>query len=96
MNGWVDKEDVVYIFSGKLHSHKNKMSGSIGCYAKWNKSDGERQILYTLMYMCNLKNKHKNENRLIDSENKGGCQNGGWGKKYFSICAAKASIWGKK
>ena len=77
MNGWVDKEDVVYIFSGKLHSHKNnlaicnKMSGSIGCYAKWNKSDGERQTLYTLMYMCNLKNKHKNENRLIDSENKG-------------------------
>ena len=23
------------------------------------------------MYMCNLKNKHKNEKRLIDSENKG-------------------------
>ena len=27
-----------------------------GCYAKWNKSDRERQILYDITYMWNLKN----------------------------------------
>ena len=42
-------------------------------YAKWNKSDRERQIPYDLTYMCNLKNKtneqtKQNRNRLIDKE----------------------------
>jgi hypothetical protein len=31
-----------------------------GAYAKWNMSDTDRQILYPLTYMCNLK-------RLIQS-----------------------------
>ena len=29
----------------------NNMDGSWGHYAKWNKSDRERQILYDLTYM---------------------------------------------
>ena len=30
-----------------------------GHYAKWNKSDREKQILYDITYMWNLKNKKK-------------------------------------
>ena len=96
MNGWVDKEDVVYIFRGKLHSHKNKMSGSIGCYAKWNKSDGERQILYTLMYMCNLKNKHKNENRLRLREQRVVARMEGGGRNILVYVLPKRAYGGRK
>ena len=96
MNGWVDKEDLVYIFSGKLHSHKNKMSGSIGCYAKWNKSDGERQILYTLMYMCNLKNKHKNENRLRLREQRVVARMEGGGRNILVYVLPKRAYGGRK
>ena len=35
----------------------NKMDGPWGYYAKWNKLDKERQILYDITYMWNLKNK---------------------------------------
>ena len=31
------------------------MDGLRGYYAKWNKSDRERQILYDITYMWNLK-----------------------------------------
>ena len=58
------KEDVVYIYNGILLSHKKErnfaigsnMDGLGGHYAKWNKSDKERQILYDNTYMWNLKN----------------------------------------
>ena len=30
-----------------------------GYYSKWNKSDRERQMLYDITYMWNLKNKTK-------------------------------------
>ena len=51
INRWMDK-DMVYIHDGKLLSHKkewnfaiyNTMDGLGGYYAKWNKSDRERQI----------------------------------------------------
>ena len=33
------------------------MDGSRGCYTDWNKSDGERQMLYDFTYMWNLKGK---------------------------------------
>ena len=35
----------------------NNMDGHIVYYAQWSKSDGERQILYVITYMWNLKNK---------------------------------------
>ena len=35
----------------------HNMDGPRGYYAKWNKSDRERQILYDFTYMWNLKNK---------------------------------------
>ena len=71
INRWMDKEDVVYIYDGILLSHKeewefaicNNMGGPIGYYAKWNKSDRERQILYDIIYMCNLKNKTSEYNK---------------------------------
>ena len=34
----------------------SNMDGFGGHYAKWNKSDRERQILYDIPYMWNLKN----------------------------------------
>ena len=34
----------------------NNMDGLGGCYAKWSKSDRERQILHDITYMWNLKN----------------------------------------
>ena len=57
--GWIDKENVIYIYI--LFSHKNEenpttcdnMNGPWGHYAKWNKSDRERQVLYDLTYMSN-------------------------------------------
>ena len=33
----------------------NNMDGFGGYYAKWNKSDRERKILYDIAYMWNLK-----------------------------------------
>ncbi len=51
------------------------MAGPLGHYAKWNKSDRERQILYDFTYMWNLKTKtneqtKQNRNRLTDIGNK--------------------------
>ena len=52
-----------YIYNGILFSNKKErnlaicenMDGPRGYYAKWNKSDRERQIPYDLTYMWNLK-----------------------------------------
>ena len=54
----------VYIY-GILFSHIkewnlaicNNMDGPTGQYAKWNKSDRERQMPYDFTYMWNLENK---------------------------------------
>ena len=59
------KKDVVYnIYNGILLSHKKwnlaicgNMDGPRGYYAKWNRSDQERQISYVFIYVWNLKNK---------------------------------------
>ena len=63
MNRWMDKEDALYIIKEILLSHKKEWNVAIcdnmneprGYYAKWNKSDRERQT--TIIYMWNLKNK---------------------------------------
>ena len=54
----------MYVYNGILCSLEkernfaicNDRDGLGGHYAKWNKSDRERQILYDLPYMWNLKN----------------------------------------
>ena len=51
------------------------MDGPGGYYAKWNKSDRERPILYDSMCMWSLKNKTneeiiQNRNTVIDTEDK--------------------------
>ena len=59
---WMDKEDT---YSGILLSHIkpwnlaicDSVDGPRGYYAKWNKSDRERQIPYDFTCMWNLKNK---------------------------------------
>ena len=58
------KEDIVHIYNGILLSHRKKwnfaicsnMDGIGGHYAKWNKSERERQILYDTTSIWNLKN----------------------------------------
>ena len=59
---WIKK--MWYICTGEYYSTIkggsspicDNMDGSWGYYAKWNKSDRERQILYDLTYMWKLKN----------------------------------------
>ena len=55
---WTDKEDVVYVYNW-LPNHKKEWNTAI-CdnmsrpreyYARWSKSDRERQIPYDLTYM---------------------------------------------
>ena len=41
----------------------NNMDGSRGYYAKWNKSDGERQTPYDFTYMWNLKKQMNKGNK---------------------------------
>ena len=59
------------------------MDGSIGYYAKWNKSVGERQIPLSFTYIWNLKNKkqmnkhNKTEMNQRLREQTGSCQRGG-------------------
>ena len=58
----MDKEDVVYIHSGILLSHRkwnnaiySNMDGPRYYYTKWSKLDKERQVSYDITYMQNLK-----------------------------------------
>ena len=63
INGWMDKEDVVYIHNGILLSHKkwwnlaicDYMGGAWGYYAKRNKSEQESQIPYDLTHKQKIK-----------------------------------------
>ena len=62
--GWTDKENVVYMYSGILFSLKkegdsviwDKMDEPGGHYAKWNKPKAKRQLLWDLTYTWNLYN----------------------------------------
>ena len=64
INEWMDEEDMVYIYNGILLSLKKRMEScrlqqhgwTWRYHAKWNKLNGERQILY-VFYMWNLENK---------------------------------------
>ena len=78
---WMDKEDVVYIYSGMLFSHKKEWNNAL-----WNnmdetrdrhtKTERERKISYNITYMWNLKKKWykwiylQSRIRLTDIENK--------------------------
>ena len=66
VNEWI-KMMWCYVYNGILFSHERKGNSSIwdnmdglgGHYAKQDKSDRERQILYVVMYMWNLTSKTK-------------------------------------
>ena len=67
---WMGKEDVADIYKEILLSHKKEwnnaiysnMDGPRDYHTKWSKSEMERQILYDITYMWNLK---YNTNELI-------------------------------
>ena len=71
----MEKEDVVYLHNGILFSHKkwnvaicDNVDKSRGCYAKWNKSDQERQIQHNLIYaIIKTKQTNKQNETKIDS-----------------------------
>ena len=81
---WMDKEDMgLYIYSGILFNHRKEWNKGITSntngprdyHTEWSKSDRERQILYDITYMWNLKRWYKltclqNGNRLTDFKNK--------------------------
>ena len=56
---------MVHRYNGILLSQEKEQNFAIcgdmdrlgGCYDKWDKSDRERQILYDITYMWNLKHK---------------------------------------
>ena len=72
INGSMDKEDVVYIYKGILYIHKkqwylaicNSMNGLGGYYAKWNKPDKEKQIVYDFTSIWNLKKQNKTNEQM--------------------------------
>ena len=59
----MDKEDVVHIYNGILLSHKKEQNNAIcsnmdatrDYHTKCSKSESERQILYDITYLWNLK-----------------------------------------
>ena len=69
---WIKKMWYVYIYiythtriyngilfiheKGEYHAICKNMDGPWAYYAKWNKSDRERKVLYDITYMWNLKN----------------------------------------
>ena len=83
----------VCVCDGILLSHKKEwklaichsMEGPWGYFAKWNKADREKQILYDFSYMWNLKNKWTNITKLKQSyrhrEQASGCQSRGGGQR---------------
>ena len=77
------------VYNGTLFSHRkegnpaicNNMDEPGEYYAKWNKSNRERQIPHDFTYMWNLKNKRTSIIKQKQShryrEQTGGCQWGG-------------------
>ena len=66
---WMDKKVVIYKYSQNHEKEWNlaicdNTDGPRGCYAKWNKSDRERQIQYHFSYMWNLKKQMKKQNKI--------------------------------
>ena len=69
------------------------MDRARGYYAKWNKSDRERQILYNLTCMWNLKTKTKltvKENRLLELKVVG---KNGWGHQRYKLKYKINMLW---
>ena len=70
-----DKHTYTHTHTGISLSHKKEwdnaiwtnMGGLGGRYAKWNKSDRERQILYDITHIWHLKIQHTSENNKIRS-----------------------------
>ena len=71
----MDKEDMVHVHSGILFSHKkwnnvicSNMDATRYYHTKWVKSERERQILYNITYMWNLKYDTNEPTYEIDTE----------------------------
>ena len=61
---WMDQKEVVNMYNGILHGNdkewnlaiRDKVSGSGGCQAQWNKAGRERQIPYVFSLNCKRRN----------------------------------------
>ena len=79
INGWIGKEDVIHTHtqthtcSGIILSHEkewnaafcNNMDGPWIYYAKWNKSDRDRQIQYDFTHVESKKKKQNKQTLKI-------------------------------
>ena len=59
---WYIKNGIFSAIKKGYLSICDNTGGPWGHYAKFNKTGRERQILYGLIYMCNLKQKNKTTN----------------------------------
>ena len=78
--------DAVYVYNTILFNHKKKRWNNMDrpwvYYAKWNKSDGKRQMPYGFTHMRNIKNKITKPNIIemsIDTEKWLSRGKGHWG-----------------
>ena len=68
----LDKENMLYTYNGILFNLKkegnpaicNNVDGPTRTYAKWNKSDKERQALYDTTYMQNCKKPNSEKQKV--------------------------------
>ena len=72
------------------------MDGPWGHYAKWDKPDRERQILYVITYMWNLKkvNFIETDNRMVVASGCGVRKWGDGGQRIQMFSYKKSKFWG--
>ena len=83
INRWMDKEDVVYMHNGILHSHKKEWNNAICSSVEWPRdtisneiSQTEKDKYHMMSLICGIFKKWykwtylQNRNRLTDIENK--------------------------
>ena len=103
IDGWMDKEIDKWNISHKREWNLaicDNMDVPWGYYAKWNKSDRERQIPYNLIYMWDLKNKTNKQTKQNKThrhrKQNGGCQGdggvGGWEKWVKGVKRYKLTV----
>ena len=100
MDEWINKICYVHISSHKKEENLAicNMDGTWGPYAKWTKSDRERKIPFSLIYMCIIKKKKKNRKmssevqRTVWWSPEGQCGQNGMGEGSQKIQTSRSKI----
>ena len=88
--GWINKENVLYVYNGILFSHKNKEI--LPFATTWMKLEdivlseiSETETSYTIWSYLYVKLEQKNKTKLINREEIGSYQRWGWGEKWMKV-----------